>query len=73
MKQKQNWSIGATVRIGFMQLRVISEKIPTPGNYAADEYALESIDGTRWYRFTPHQGVYRCDSRAEALTGAANV
>jgi hypothetical protein len=73
MKQKQDWSIGATVRVGFMQLRVISEKIATPGNYAADEYALESLDGTKWYRFTPYDGVYRCESRAEALTGAANV
>ena len=73
MRQKQDWSIGATVRIGFLQLRVISGKIPTPGNYAADEYALESLDGTKWYRFTPHHGVFRCDSRAEALTGAANV
>jgi len=73
MKQKNDFSLGSVVRIGFLQLRVISGKIATPGNHAADEYALESMDGSKFYRFTPHRGVFRCESRAEALTGPANV
>lgn len=69
---KQNWSIGQVVKVGFMQLRVISGKIATPGNGFPDEYALENIKGDKFYRFTPHNGCYRCDSRQDALLGAAN-
>lgn len=72
MKTKQSFAVGAVVKIGFLQLRVISERIPTPGNYRADEYALESLDSTRFYRFTPHAGVFRCATKQDALTGNAN-
>jgi hypothetical protein len=72
LKQRQDWTVGSLVKIGFMQLRVISGKIPTPGNYHGDEYALESLDSSRFYRFTPHAGCFRCESRNEALHGAAN-
>lgn len=73
MKPKQDWSINSIVRVGFLSLRVISNRIPTPGNYAADEYALESLNGTLFYRFTPHRGIYRCETRNDALNGEANV
>lgn len=71
-KSKQDWVIGETVKVGFMLLRVLAGPIPTPGNYHADEYALENLNGTKFYRFTPHAGCYRCDNRNEAINGAAN-
>ena len=63
---RQNWSIDSIVRVGFLRLRVIAA-IATPGNYRPDEYALESLDGTRWYRFTPHHGINRVESREAAV------
>jgi hypothetical protein len=71
--KRQSWTVGQPVKIGFMQLRVIAGPIATPGNRAPDEYALESINGGRYYRFTPHHGVFRCDSAHEAINGPANV
>ena len=71
-RRKQDWQTGATVKVGFLALRVIAGPIPTPGNYHADEYALESLSGERFYRFTPHAGLFRCETREDALTGAAN-
>jgi hypothetical protein len=63
---RQDWSIGSVVRVGFLRLRVIAA-IATPQNYRPDEYALESLDGTKWYRFTPHHGIVRVDDRATAI------
>lgn len=65
-RSSQNWTINSVVRVGFLRARVIAV-IPTPANFRPDEYALESLDGTRWYRFTPHHGVVRVDSRAVAV------
>jgi hypothetical protein len=65
-KTRQNWLPGATVKVGFLRLRVLA-LIPTPGNHFPDEYALESIDGRAFYRFTPHNGVFRVPSRQAAL------
>jgi hypothetical protein len=62
----QNWSVNSIVRVGFLRLRVIAV-IPTPANHEPDQYALESLDGTRWYRFTPHLGIHRVDTRAIAI------
>lgn len=70
--KKQNWTTGETVKVGFLVLRVLAGPIPTPGNYRADEYALENLKGTRFYRFTPHAGCFRVASRQEAMTGPAN-
>lgn len=64
---RQNWSPGSTVRVGFLRLRVIAV-IPTPGNHRPDEYALESLDGRAFYRFTPHHGVARVANRTEATS-----
>ena len=63
---RQNWSINSIVRVGFLRLRVIAV-IPTPANHEPDQYGLESLDGTRWYRFTPHLGIHRVDTRAIAI------
>ena len=69
-KSKQNWRIGSTVKVGFLNLRVIG-KCPTPGDFAPDAYALESISGSlKFYRFVPHNGLQKCFSREEALEGA---
>jgi hypothetical protein len=72
MKPRQNWTVGSEVKVGFLNLRVIAGPIPTPGNYHADEYALESLDKTKFYRFTPHAGCFRCQSREDAVKGPAN-
>ena len=68
-RTRQNWSPGSTVRVGFLRLRVLAS-IATPGNYRPDEYALESLDGRSYYRFTPHHGIVRVDDRAAALEPA---
>jgi hypothetical protein len=68
---KQNWQIGATVKVGFLNLRVIG-KVPTPGDFAPDAYALESTGGSlKFYRFVPHNGLTKCSGREEALEGAS--
>jgi hypothetical protein len=54
----QDWSDGATVKVGWLTLRVI-ERVPTPGDGLPDFYRLVSEDGTRRYEFTPHDGLYR--------------
>lgn len=63
---RQHWTIGSTVKVGFLRLRVIAA-IATPRDYRPDQYALESLDGTKWYRFTPHHGIERVDTRAAAI------
>lgn len=63
---RQSWTPGSTVRVGFLRLRVIC-CIATPGNYKPDDYALESLDGRAFYRFTPHHGVVRVKDRAAAV------
>lgn len=60
---KQDWSVGQTVRVGFMSLRVVA-KVATPGDYLPDAYALES--NGKFYRFVPHNGITRCADLAEA-------
>lgn len=62
---KQDWSIGQTVKIGFMSLEVVA-KIPTPGDYRPDAYALKSPKG-QFYQFIPHFGLTKCWSLEEAM------
>lgn len=57
-KSKQVWEVGHSVKVGFLTLRVTA-KIPTPGDFAPDEYHLESADGSRLYSFVPHNGLVR--------------
>ena len=56
-RAKQEWAIGATVKVGFLTLRVVG-KIATPGDYRPDMWQLESDRGVR-YEFTPHFGLER--------------
>ena len=62
----QNWSVGETVKVGFMTLRVLA-KVATPGNGLPDQYALTNADGSRFYRFIPHNGCERCANLEEAM------
>lgn len=63
---KQDWSIGAVVRVGFLRLRVLA-KVATPGNWLPDQYALTDATGERFYRFVPHNGLTRCATLADAM------
>jgi hypothetical protein len=65
-KSKQNWQVGETVKVGFMSL-IVAAKVPTPGDYLPDAYALTNKGATAFYRFVPHNGLSRCDSLAEAM------
>lgn len=63
----QAWEVGSVVKVGFLTLKV-EAKVPTPGDYAPDAYALSSLDGARFYRFVPHNGCQRVGSLAEAVS-----
>jgi len=57
-KLTQDFSIGATVKIGFMSnLRVLAVE-ETPGDFRPDCYILQAASGTK-YRFQPHYGLER--------------
>jgi hypothetical protein len=56
-KTKQNWQIGAVVKVGFLKLRIISARAEYDG--LPDIYTLESIDGSKKYEFIPHNGLNR--------------
>lgn len=64
-KAKQDWAIGNIVKVGFLTLKVL-EKIATPGNYLPDQFVLQSTDGSKVYRFVPHNGLSRMDSIEDA-------
>jgi len=55
---KQDWSVGKTVKVGFMSLEIIGF-YPTPGDYKPDVYELKNAKGQK-YTFTPHYGLERC-------------
>ncbi len=52
----QNWTTGATVRVGFMTLKVRAAVV-TPEDYAPDAYILCSLSGDKLYKFVPHNGL----------------
>jgi len=54
---KQQWQIGATVRVGFLHLVVKGTRPDTTGK--PDIYDLESPDGKRRYEFIPHNGLHK--------------
>ena len=54
---KQNWSVGATVKVGFLALRVLAIHAIKDGR--PDIYDLESLDGSKKYEFIPHNGLTR--------------
>jgi hypothetical protein len=62
-RTRQDWSVGSTVRVGFLQLR-ITGLVPTPGDGEPDIYQLVSLAPDRYgelarYEFQPHLGLYR--------------
>ena len=61
---KQNWSVGNTVKVGFLSLIVLAA-VPTPGDYLPDAYILSNAGSTRFYKFVPHNGL-ECITEAEA-------
>ncbi|RUR68660.1 hypothetical protein EJP67_16480 [Variovorax guangxiensis] len=60
MKAKQDWTIGATVKVGFLALTVIA-KIPTPGDFKPDAYVLASPSKGTFYEFVPHHGLNKIE------------
>jgi hypothetical protein len=63
-RSNQDWTTGATVRVGFLSLTVV-QCIPTPGDYAPDAYLLVNAKLDQLYKFVPHRGLERI-TREEA-------
>jgi uncharacterized small protein (DUF1192 family) len=55
---RQNWAVGALVRVGFLKLTVRAA-LPTPGDGLPDAYFLSNQGGDKLYRFTPYYGLER--------------
>ena len=53
-KTAQNWTVGNTVKVGFLPLTVVAA-VATPGDYLPDAYILASSKA--FYRFVPHNGL----------------
>lgn len=64
-RSKQDWTVGATVRVGFLSLVVIA-LVATPGDFKPDAYVLSNAAGTKFYRFVPHNGLTGGYESAEA-------
>lgn len=62
-RTKQNWTVGETVKVGFLSGLVVLAAQPTPGDYMPDAYLLKR--GESFYRFVPHNGLQKIDA-AEA-------
>ena len=56
---KQNWNIGSTVKIGFLELRIIGVKSIVDG--LPYIYELENLKGDKLYEFTPYNGLVKID------------
>jgi len=65
-RARQSWSIGDTVKVGFIAGLEVIEKVPTPGDHAPDAYVLWQSATDRFYRFVPHRGIERRASLHEA-------
>ena len=53
---KQNWTKGATVKVGFLTL-VVQAVVATPGDGLPDLYFLSNQSFTKLYQFIPHNGL----------------
>lgn len=56
-RSKQSWQVGATVKVGFLTLKVVGMRAEYDG--LPDIYTLESLDGLKRYEFIPHNGLTR--------------
>lgn len=54
---KQNWAAGQVVKVGFLNLRVLSAR--AEHDWLPDIYTLESLCGKKKYEFIPHNGLHR--------------
>lgn len=68
---KQNWQVGATVKVGFLTL-VVKAAIATPGDSLPDAYILANAAGTQLYKFVPHNGLEKLSliEARELIAGA---
>lgn len=57
LNKNKDWSIGATVKVGFLTLKVKVVNAVKDG--MPDIYTLESLCGNRLYEFIPHNGLHR--------------
>lgn len=55
MKVKQDWTIGKTVKVGFLTLKIISKNDHNE-YYRPFAYILQSAKGAM-YQFTPYFGL----------------
>lgn len=54
-KTKQNWTVGSTVKVGFMVLTVTGIRAERDG--MPDIYDMVSANGKK-YEFIPHNGLF---------------
>ena len=74
-RSRQDWSVGATVKVGGLQLRVVGVKsgLWESWNHGMpDIYELESLDGSKRYECTPHNGLCGCDPGLKRIRGRSN-
>lgn len=72
-KTRQAWTVGETVKVGFLSL-VVKAAIATPGDYLPDAYILVNQAGTQLYKFVPHNGIEKIDPiEARELIADAKV
>ena len=64
MKTQQDWQVGATVKVGFLNGLHVHEKVASPGNYKPDGYILSK--GETVYAFIPHFGISKCANMDDA-------
>lgn len=58
---RNNWQVGATVRVGFLNGLHVHEKVASPGNFRPDGFILSR--GEQVYAFVPHNGgIVKCAS-----------
>jgi hypothetical protein len=55
--KNKDWSIGATVKVGFLTLKVVDIQAVNDG--LPDIYTLSSLNNTKHYHFIPHNGLTR--------------
>jgi hypothetical protein len=69
---KQNWTIGQTVKVGFIAGLTVVASVPTPGDSKPDAYVLSRNE--QFYSFVPHKGLAKITAdEARGLVAAASV
>lgn len=56
--KRQDWTVGQTVKVGFLSLTVTARETERPDKYLPYAYRLVDARG-REYRFTPYNGLER--------------